>query len=96
MQDFGDTLLPFIQTDLSENIKIRVFDSKTDSGEFTWHRDREDRIVEVIDGQDWYLQLDNELPKKLIKENKYLIPKGVYHRVIKGDDDLKIKITFLK
>jgi len=91
----GDMNLPFEQNDLSENIKIRTFSSNTDIGEFTWHRDREDRVVELIEGENWYVQLDNELPKKLVKENKIFIPKGVYHRVIKGEGDLKVKIEFL-
>jgi hypothetical protein len=29
------------------------------------------------------------------KGGKYTIPEGVYHRTIKGDGDLKIKITFI-
>jgi hypothetical protein len=32
---------------------------------------------------------------KLVKENKVFIPKGVYHRVIKGEGDLKVKIEFV-
>jgi quercetin dioxygenase-like cupin family protein len=87
--------LPFEQNDLTENVKIRTFSSDTDSGEYTWHRDREDRVVELIKGENWYVQLDNELPKKLVKENKVFIPKGVYHRVIKGEGDLKVKIEFV-
>lgn len=87
--------LPFKQNDLSENVKIRTFSSSTNIGEFTWHRDREDRVVELIEGENWYVQLDNELPKKLVKENKVFIPKGVYHRVIKGEGDLTVKIEFV-
>jgi quercetin dioxygenase-like cupin family protein len=91
----GKMNLPFEQNDLSENVKIRTFSSNTDIGEFTWHRDREDRVVELIEGENWYVQLDNELPKKLVKENKVFIPKGVYHRVIKGEGDLTVKIQFV-
>ena len=40
------------------------------------------------------IQLDNELPIE-IKE-KVFIPKGVYHRVIKGTGDMKIKLTTLE
>lgn len=95
IQDFGNMTLPFEQKNISENVKIRTFSSDTDSGEFTWHRDREDRIVELIEGENWYIQLDNELPKKLVKEDKIFIPMGVYHRVIKGEGDLKVKIEFV-
>ena len=35
-------------------------------------------------------QFDNELP--FIMEEKFIIPMGVYHRVIKGDGELKLKI----
>ena len=78
----GKMNLPFRQNDLSENIKIRTFSSNTDIGEFTWHRDREDRVVELIEGENWYVQLDNELPKKLVKESKIFIPKGVINASI--------------
>jgi hypothetical protein len=39
------------------------------------------------------IQLDNELPKIITGE--VFIPKGVYHRVIKGNGDLEIKLTKL-
>jgi hypothetical protein len=80
---------PFQETRLSDNEFIRVFNQDTDSGEYMWHRDREDRIVESIDKTDWMIQIDNELPKVI---DKVFIPMGVYHRVIKGTGDLKIKL----
>jgi hypothetical protein len=82
-------MLPFQETKLSHNEFIRVFNQDTDSGEYMWHRDREDRIVESIDETDWMIQIDNELPKVI---DKVFIPMGVYHRVIKGTGDLKIKL----
>ena len=86
---------PYNDEDIQENSKIRVFKNDVDSGELKWHRDRETRLVEVIEGEGWSLQLDNELPIKMIKGGKYTIPEGIYHRTIKGDGDLKIKITFI-
>ena len=82
-------ILPFQENKLSDNEFIRVFNQDTDSGEYMWHRDREDRIVESIDETDWMIQIDNELPKVI---DKVFIPMGVYHRVIKGTGDLKIKL----
>ena len=82
-------ILPFQETKLSDNEFIRVFGQDTDSGEYMWHRDREDRIIESIESTDWKIQLDNELPKVI---DKVFIPMGVYHRVIKGTGDLKIKL----
>ena len=84
-------MLPFEETKLEQNTFIREFKQDTDSGEFVWHRDREDRIVESIGETDWMVQIDNELPKSL--NEKVFIPMGVYHRVIKGTGDLKIKLV---
>jgi len=84
--------LPFQETKLNNNEYIRVFSQDTDSGDYMWHRDREDRIVESIGETDWMIQIDNELPKII---DKVFVPIGVYHRVIKGTGDLKVKITKL-
>jgi hypothetical protein len=86
-------MLPFQETKLSDNEFIRVFSQDTDSGEFMWHRDREGRIIESIETTDWKIQIDNELPKVI--EGKLFIPMGVYHRLIKGTNDLKIKLVKL-
>ena len=83
-------ILPFQETKLSDNIFIREFKQDTDSGEFMWHRDFEDRIIESIGETDWMIQIDNELPKQI--RGEVLIPMGIYHRVIKGTGDLKIKL----
>jgi hypothetical protein len=85
--------LPFKEEKISENTFIRTFYQDVESGELTWHRDREDRIIEPIEENDWKFQLDNELPIKI--EGKVFIPKGVYHRIIKGTGDLKIKLQKL-
>lgn len=83
-------ILPFKETTLGDNIFIREFYQNTDSGDFTWHRDLEDRVIESINDTDWLIQIDNELPKKI--EGKIEIPKGIYHRLIKGSGDLKIRL----
>ncbi len=83
--------LPYKETKIGDNAFIREFAQDTDSGEFMWHRDREDRIIESIDETDWMVQMDNELPKKI--EGEIFIPMGIYHRLIKGNGDLKIKLT---
>jgi len=83
-------ILPFKETKISDNIFIREFSQDTDSGEFMWHRDHEDRIIESIESSDWLIQIDNELPKKI--EGEVFIPMCVYHRLIQGTGDLKIKL----
>jgi len=82
--------LPFPETKISDHTFIREFSHDTDSGEYMWHRDIEDRIIESLNNTDWMVQIDNELPKKI--EGEVFIPMGVYHRLIKGTGDLKIKL----
>ena len=85
--------LPFQETKIGDNTFIREFSQDTDSGEFMWHRDREDRIIESLNNTDWMVQIDNELPKKI--EGEVFIPMGIYHRLIKGTGDLKVKVIKL-
>ena len=84
---------PFKETSLGNNEFIREFDDDVDSHELEWHRDKEDRIVEVIENIDWLYQSDNQLP--VLLDQKIFIPKETYHRVIKGNGKLIVKITKL-
>jgi len=87
------TEFPFKEKKTQNNISIREFSSSVDSGELIWHKDKEDRIVEVLQNNNWMFQMDNELPK-LLKE-KLFVTKETYHRVIKGDGNLVVKVTKL-
>jgi hypothetical protein len=82
--------LPFKEEIISDSIFIRDFEQDTDSGDYLWHRDREDRVIESIGETDWKIQIDDELPKPI--KGKIFIPMGIYHRVIKGTGNLKIKL----
>lgn len=86
-------MLPFKEEIVLDNVFIRVFSQDTESGDFMWHRDFENRIIESIGETDWQVQLDDELPKVI--EGEVFIPMGVYHRVIKGTGDLKIRLQKL-
>lgn len=85
---------PFNETVVGES-RIRTFDKDVLTEELVWHRDREDRLVEIIDGNGWELQMDNQLPVKMNNGDTFIIPEGVYHRVKRGNDKLVIKITNL-
>ena len=37
----------------------RVFSIETDSSELVWHRDKQDRRIIIVSGDDWYFQFDN-------------------------------------
>ncbi len=84
--------LPYNETNLGNNEYIREFDSNVDNHELEWHLDKEDRLVEVVKNEgNWQVQLDNSLP--VLLDKKIFIPKETYHRVIKGTDNLVVKIT---
>jgi len=89
-----ESTLPFNQT-IKNGIKTRVFDENIDDHELKWHRDERDRIVEVVKGSGWKFQMDNELPKMLKEGDRFKIPSETFHRVIKGNGDLVIKIKEL-
>ena len=71
---------------------IRLFSSEVDSEELVWHRDKENRKVEVLEGEGWEFQRDNEIPVEMGVGDRIFIPEGEIHRVLKGTTDLKIKI----
>jgi mannose-6-phosphate isomerase-like protein (cupin superfamily) len=79
-------MLPFKEKIIKETdtyiLVQRDFMSSLTSEELNWHRDKEDREVVLVEGQDWYIQLDNELPRLLSKDTSYNIPKSTWHRII--------------
>ena len=82
---------PFHQFE-SQGAIYRTFPHDVDSQELTWHRDRYDRKVTVLESQGWKFQMDNDLPVELRKGDQFHIPARVYHRILQGQGDLKIKI----
>jgi hypothetical protein len=83
---------PFLEENVTKKVKIRTFSENVKTEELKWHFDDEDRVVIPQHKNNWYFQMDNKLPIKLIEGKEYFVPKGVYHRLIKGDGDLKVKI----
>ena len=86
---------PYNEIIISENSSLRGFTNRVDPEELKWHFDEEDRIIELIEETDWLFQFDDELPF-VIGETPIHIPKGKYHRVIKGEKDFIVKVTKIK
>ena len=84
---------PFINLEVTKEHIIREFNDDIDIIELMWHRDNEDRLIEALHDTDWQVQIDNELPTSLNKP--IFIPKHQYHRVIKGNGKLRVKINKL-
>lgn len=83
----------YSQQNFSNNKFMRIFSVDVDSDELHWHKDAKNRAVRVIQGGDWKFQMEDELPITLTDNMALYISKEVYHRVIKGSDDLIILIT---
>lgn len=84
-------MLPFTEENISNNEYVRIFDEKADPIEFKWHRDGEDRLIECFKDTDWLFQKENELPISF--KEPIFIKKHGWHRLIKGNDVLTLKIT---
>ena len=85
---------PYTDIEKTDKYIIREFDENIDPIELMWHRDNEDRVVEILDpGQGWKLQFENELPWDLEPQMSICILRHEWHRVIKGEGKLKIKIN---
>ena len=89
-QVFLDSGKPYTDLEVTEDYTLRQFNESIDPIELLWHRDNEDRVVEIIGKTDWKLQLDNSLPTSL--QERIFIPRHKWHRVIKGTGVLNLKI----
>ena len=83
---------PYTQQQITDESFLREFSESVESEELVWHRDRKDRVVTVIEGNDWKFQLDNQLPVQIKEGDVFYIPKNTYHRIHKGSSNLKVKI----
>ena len=81
---------PYTDIEITDKYIIREFNENIDPIELLWHRDDEQRLVEILGETDWKLQLDNQLPTSI--NEQIFIEKHQWHRVIKGTGTLKLKI----
>ena len=84
---------PYTNIEVTDKYIIREFSENIDPIELKWHRDNEDRVVEIIGQTNWKIQLDNELPTNINKPIH--IAKHKWHRLIKGTGTIKLKINLV-
>ena len=82
---------PF-QEKIEDGYHIRTFSESVKDSELVWHRDKKDREVTVLESDGWMFQMDNELPIVLNEGDVIEIPKNTYHRIMRGNGNLKITI----
>jgi len=90
LEDLDENKKPYKDIEVTDTYIIREFNENIDPIELMWHRDNENRVVEIIGETDWKIQLDNQLPTSM--NESISIPKHMYHRLIKGTGNLKLKI----
>jgi hypothetical protein len=83
---------PYTDKKLNNGAFIRTFDCNVLSEELVWHRDKSNRVIEILEGEGWEIQFDNGLPEKLIVGKTYIIPGYTYHRIKRGTTNLKIRV----
>ena len=84
--------MPYVDKKLNNREILRTFGKDVLSEELVWHRDRNNRIVEVLEGEGWEIQLEDKLPELLEKGREYVIPAYTFHRIKRGTTDLKLRI----
>jgi hypothetical protein len=84
---------PYTDKMVNENTRIRSFSENISEADLVWHRDRKDRIVEVIYSNGWMFQHDDSIPALMSSGDVLEISANKYHRIIKGKGRLVLKIT---
>ena len=75
-----------------EQYIIRTFDKDVLEEELVWHRDSKTRKVTTLTGNGWQFQKEDCLPEPLVIGQEIMIHRNTYHRLIKGDDNLVVRI----
>lgn len=84
---------PYRDLEITDEYIIREFDENIDPIELLWHRDNEDRMVEILEcGEGWGFQFDDGLPFELEPNTSIFILRHDWHRVVKGEGTLLLKI----
>ena len=76
-----------------DSSNIRSFSKNVKKLELVWHKDDEDRNIEILEGKGWQMQFDDELPFELVEGDHIFIKRHRIHRIHKGVTDLKIRIN---
>lgn len=72
-----------------------IFDLDVPDEEYTWHKDKNTRFMKVIEGLGWKFQYSKEEPKDIRPGTTIHINKNCFHRLIKGNTPLKVRIVEL-
>jgi mannose-6-phosphate isomerase-like protein (cupin superfamily) len=77
---------------IGKSLIRRVISESKASEELTWHRDRADRVVIVVEGAGWKFQRDDAVPQPINRGDILRVAANEWHRVIPGKGDLVVAI----
>lgn len=77
---------------IGKSLIRRVISESKASNETTWHRDRRDRVVLVVEGVGWKFQRDNAIPQPIKRGDILTVGANEWHRIIPGQGDLVVVI----
>ena len=83
---------PYKEKKIDKAAYLREFSIEVEASELEWHRDAEDREIEVVSGLNWQFQYDNCLPVTIKPGYKISVEKNEWHRIIKGDTNLIVRV----
>ena len=72
----------FIEETEDAHVYKRLFDKNLSDNDLYWHKDKEDREITLLKGEEWYIQKDNSIPILIEKNMSYFIEKNIWHRLI--------------
>ena len=82
---------PYTDIIEADGTTSRLFSALVKPEDLKWHMDDEDRIIQALHKNNWQFQLEDQLPVSL--DSPIFIKRHQWHRLIKGDDSLMIKVT---
>lgn len=83
-------MTPYTEQVTDKQTVAREFSKDIHELDLIWHMDNEDRTIIALQETDWMFQFDDELPIHL--NSSIFIPRHKIHRIIKGTENLKLKI----
>jgi len=83
-------MTPYTEQVTDKQTVVREFSKDIHELDLIWHMDDEDRTIIALQETDWMFQFDDELPIHL--NSSIFIPRHKIHRIIKGTENLKLKI----
>ena len=84
---------PYVVLQKKDSSEYRLF-CNYDRNDLYWHRDHENRIVQVLMGEVQF-QIDHELPRTYFPGEAVYIEKDTFHRVISDGTPFLLRIEFL-